>query len=176
MVKNFEVKFILKFIVIALAGISIQALALYLTLPKSEVKQYGAAIEMFSNADAVLRSSIITAFIIESIILPVLVVAAAVFASHKIAGPLFRIQKSLDEPVSTMKVRPIKLRAYDQLQDTAKSFNVMLDGVAAKFHEINRVYRELDEMTKGFDDSPESIEKLREKIDSLGKTIEKFNL
>jgi len=174
--KNFEFKFIMKFIIIALVGIGIQALALYLTFPKSETQQYGEAIELFSNADSVLRSSMMTAFIIESIILPILVILAAVFASHKIAGPLFRIHKSLDEPVSNMTITPIKLRTGDQLQDTAISFNKMLDGISEKFRAINTAVMEVDAVSKGLDDSSSSIEKLREKVDNLGNSIEKFRL
>lgn len=174
--KNFEFKFILKFILIALVGIGIQALVLYFTFPKSEPQQYGEAIELFSNADSVLRRSMMTAFIIESIILPILVILAAVFASHKIAGPLFRIHKSLDEPVTSMTITPIKLRTGDQLQDTAKSFNKMLEGISEKFTAIGVAVKEVDEASKGLDDGSVSIEKLRERVDNLGNAIEKFRL
>jgi len=174
--KNFEFKFIMKFILIALVGIGIQALALYFTFPKSETQQYGEAIELFSNADSVLRSSMMTAFIIESIILPILVILAAVFASHKIAGPLFRIHKSLDEPVTSMSISPIKLRTNDQLQDTARSFNTMLEGISERFNAISIAVREVNEASKSLDDRSGSIEKLREKVDNLGNSIEKFRL
>ena len=174
--KNFEFKFIMKFILIALVGIGIQALVLYFTFPKSETKQYGEAIELFSNADSVLRSSMLTAFIVESIILPILVVLAAVFASHKIAGPLFRIHKSLDEPVTNMTITPIKLRTGDQLQDTAISFNKMLEGISDKITAISSAVMEVDEASKGLNDGSISIEKLRERVDNLGNAIEKFRL
>lgn len=176
MIKTFELKFVLKFVVIALAGVCIQALALYLTFPKSEVKQYGEAIEMFANAETILRGAITSAFIIESIILPVLVTFVAVFASHKIAGPIYRVQKSLEEPVATKIIRPIKLRSYDQLQDTARSFNSMIAGVSEHFSGIRRAQEELDQATKNLDDKPGSAEQLREKVDNLGKAIEKFRL
>lgn len=170
--KKFEFKFILKFLAIALVGILIQAVVLYFTLPKAEVKHYGEAIEMFSNADNVLRSSIANAFVIESIILPILVILVAVFASHKIAGPIFRIQKSLEEPATTLKFSPIRLRAHDQLQDTAISFNEMIEGLKNRINEVNEAAKELE----GATNNSVSVEELRRKVDNLGRAIEKFSI
>ncbi|MBI3378329.1 MAG: methyl-accepting chemotaxis protein [Nitrospirae bacterium] len=174
--KSFERKFILRFTGIVLTGMGVIALLLYIAIPSLEIRHYADAIQSFIEADDALSGVIRAALIVESIVISGVVVLVAVLASHKIAGPVYSLRRVLNELVNTRKVRPITFRSYDQLQDTAGSFNTMINGLNEHFRAISDAYEEFEGARKEIDDTPESAERLKEKVDNLGKAIERFRV
>jgi signal transduction histidine kinase len=57
----------------------------------------------------------------------VIMILFSIAVSHKIAGPIERIEKDLDEIVKGDYSRRIKLRADDDLQELADGINALLD-------------------------------------------------
>ena len=96
--------------------------------------------------------------------------------SHKIAGPVYSLQRVINELVNTRKARPITFRSYDQLQNTARSFNTMINGLNEHFRAISDAYEEFERARKEIDNTPESAARLKEKVDNLGKAIERFRV
>jgi glycerol uptake facilitator-like aquaporin len=90
--KRFEHRFALKFIGIFVAFTGIIIVTLYFTLTGREIKSCAESVRLFMESQNAIQSSIVTAFLIETIIASLLVVFIAVFASHKISGPIYRIQ------------------------------------------------------------------------------------
>lgn len=174
--KSFKHKFILSFTGIVLTGMGVTALLLYRIISVSEIGRYADAIISYIKADDALPGVIRTAFIAESLVLPGVVVLVAVLASHKIAGPVYRLQRALNELVNTRKVRPITFRSDDQLQDTADGFNTMITRLNEHFHAISEAYEEFEGARKKIDDTPLSVKRLKEKVDNLGKAIERFSV
>jgi signal transduction histidine kinase len=60
------------------------------------------------------------------------IVSFTILISHRVAGPLFRIQRTIDEVVRGEDVQDIKLRKKDELK-----------GLAAKVNELIAVVRDL---------------------------------
>jgi methyl-accepting chemotaxis protein len=61
--------------------------------------------------------------LVYAVVIPIL----SIFLSHKIAGPLFRLEKTIREALaSDGPVRPIKLREEDELQSLADLINQLL--------------------------------------------------
>lgn len=175
--KSFKRKFILRFTGIVLAGMGVIAMLLYITIPSSETRHYGDAIISFIKVDDAPSFVIRVALIVQSIVvMSGVVVLVAVLASHKIAGPVYSLQRVLNELVNTRKVRPITFRSSDQLQDTARSFNAMINGLNEQFRAISEAYEEFEGARKEIDDTPESVERLKKKVDNLGKAIERFRV
>ncbi len=56
-----------------------------------------------------------------------LMLILSVFVSHKIAGPIYRTEKDLDEILKGDYSRRIKLREGDDLQELADAINKILD-------------------------------------------------
>jgi signal transduction histidine kinase len=67
-------------------------------------------------------------------LIPIILVIASftIIISHRVAGPLFRIQRTIDDVVRGEKVEYINLRKKDELK-----------GLAAKVNELIAVVREL---------------------------------
>jgi hypothetical protein len=53
--------------------------------------------------------------------------AISIFISHKVAGPLFRIKKSLDKVTQGDLSVVIKLRKWDDLKDLAEHINLLVE-------------------------------------------------
>ena len=61
--------------------------------------------------------------------LPVLfvIVAFSIVFSHRIAGPLYRIEKTLDDFIAGKEVEPIRLRRGDELKELASKINQVIE-------------------------------------------------
>ena len=180
--KSFKRKFILRFTGIVLTGMGVIALLLYITITSSETRHYADAIISFIKVDDAPSFVIRAALIVTSIVvMSGVVVLVAVLASHKIAGPVYSLRRVANELANARKAcerkfRPITFRSYDQLQDTASSFNVMINGLNEHFRAISEAYEEFEGARKEIDDTPESVERLKEKGDNIGKAIERFRV
>ncbi len=174
--RNFERKFILRFAGILIAGAVLNALFLYLALPKQEITCYADSVRSCIEAKRAMPPAIMKAYIIESIMAPLIVILVALFTSHKIAGPIFRIRTVLSQMATTLGAQPIVLRHDDQLQGAAISFNRMLKGLDDRLTSVIDAYEETERAGKGLDGTEESMATLKAKVDGLDKTLEKFNV
>lgn len=57
---------------------------------------------------------------------------ASIYISHKIAGPIYRVENELKEILNGNYSRRIKLRSHDELQEIADAINKILDQVQSK--------------------------------------------
>lgn len=172
--KGFELKFVGRFVGIILTGVGAVILLLYIIIPKSEARHYADVIRSFIEADDTISGAIIIALLVESIIISAMVILTAVFASHKIAGPIYRLKNVLAGLVNTGVAEPLRFRNYDQAQDTASSFNTMIKGLNDHFSAISDAYEEFEKTLKALNGTPESVERLKEKVDCLGNALGKF--
>ena len=70
----------------------------------------------------------------------------ALFLPQKLAGPIYRIQKSLDLIKGGDLTEHIVLRSNDILMDLADSVNETTAGLRTKIQEIKGIQRELDQL------------------------------
>lgn len=95
-----------------------------------------------------------------------------VLFSHKIAGPILRIERTFEDALGGDLTQRIKLRQGDELKDTADQLNSMLDGLQARIKRIDQMSRfmheTLIEMLK--DAPPEKKEQLL-KLDDLARGV-----
>jgi methyl-accepting chemotaxis protein len=128
------------------------------------------------NSQNALRSSIIKAYIIESVVASLIVVFIAVFASHKISGPICRIKMVLNSLLTTLHMKPVVLRENDQLEGVASGFNVMLKGLKDRFGAISIAYEELDLKRKRLDNGEQEVKEMGEKMEKLAQAIKQFDV
>lgn len=70
-----------------------------------------------------------------SILYIILIIVFGLFISHKMAGPIYRIKKTLDMATKgqiDIKTLEFKLRKKDELQDLVDSLNKFLDSIYGK--------------------------------------------
>ena len=85
-----------------------------------------------------------------------------IFYSHRIAGPLFRFQKSLQEIAGGDLSGRIHLRQRDQLGDLGESINLMAQAMDQR---VAQLKKEIETASKHGD--KESLARLKEIADSF---------
>ena len=74
---------------------------------------------------------------------------SSIFIFHKIAGPLFRIEKELKDKIGKGDLTwHVKLRRGDELQDLATSINIMLDGLKSLVIEDKKTIQEISAISE----------------------------
>jgi methyl-accepting chemotaxis protein len=174
--KRFEHRFALKFIGIFVAFTGIIIVILYFTLTGHEIKSYAESIRLFMESQNAIQSSILTAYLIEIIIASLLVVFIAVFASHKISGPIYRIQTVINGLLTNLHMKPVVLRENDQLEGVASGFNVMLKGLQDRFGAISIAYEELDLKRKRLYSGEQEVKEMSAEMEKLSQAIKQFDV
>lgn len=174
---DFKLKFGIKFCLLAIAGVLSFTLTLHLILDKSLEGSYANAIYTMSDLKIrifpLIFASFYSIFILGLITVALIIIA--LLYSHKIAGPIFRIEKNLeaigwgDLTVST------KFRGNDQLMSLAEDVNAMVRslnhtvrGGAEAFEAVSRSHQRLSSVLEHENPSEED---LRKELDALKGAI-----
>lgn len=142
--KEFQIRFIVKFCLIVLAGVLLSTALLFFlsqdtltsTFDQSRlvIRKTGSAI-----LPAILYTNLITLAVISGI-----TIFVTLYISHKIAGPMFRFEKELKEIAQGNLRKKIVLRKHDQVKGMADSLNTMTDSLHAKVSEIRNEIKLLE--------------------------------
>lgn len=135
---EFQRNFILKFCaIIILAALIIAAMVYMLSIPSTTTVFENSRLEVKSTADFILPLLILSglAAIIAAGTATILV---TLFISHRIAGPLYRLEKDIAEVNKGNLAVEIRVRKKDELQDLAKSLNQMLQSIRKTIIEVSR--------------------------------------
>lgn len=181
--KRFQTDFSIKFLILIVIE-SLLAIGLFTYLSK------GTVITGFSGADIVIEKT--GEYFLPSILLANLVIigvtAAAGFivmllVSHKLAGPLYRFEKSLEETGKGDLTHRFKLRTDDQMASLAEKMNEFNARMEASVIGIQKNVRELNTLLSGAELalSPEDKQRLaallqdaRKKMADLEKSVDYF--
>lgn len=179
--RNFKLKFGLKLCLLTIAGMAAVTLLLYFYTASSLGGSYKEAI--YTLYDLKIRIfPLIFASSYSILILAVVTVSIAsisVLFSHKIAGPLFRVQRSLEEIGSGDLTVQTRFRGADQLIALSGDINDMtrsLNHAARSLTDAsNRVAECEEDLTKLLETEPLDKGRLSEAAGRLGLAIELFN-
>ncbi len=170
--RKFQTGFILKFVGVlvfgALLSVGVTMFATQATLTSSFE---GSKLVIEKTSLAILPSVVFTN-VITTLIVGAVVVVVTLLVSHKIAGPMFRFEKDLEEISQGNLQKHIQTRNGDQLGEVARKLNAMVIGLNKKVSEIQR---QLDRIAKAADDENlpqtfrDDLEECRRKIDSQFK-------
>lgn len=113
--------------------------------------------------------------------------AVSIFVSHKVAGPLFRLKKSLAQVTQGDLNVVIKLRKWDDLKDLAEHVNVLIEELRTFVANLRNDYsllseyileleREIDAKILTEETGREIIRKVQESRKNIEEALKKFNL
>lgn len=124
--KEFQTKFILKFCLLIILACAVMGGLVYFLSTKT-------ATTSFENLRLIVKSTsdfILPTLILSSLIATVLISLACIivvlFISHRIAGPLYRLEKSLIEIGKGNLAVDVRLRKSDEIKALAASVNNMI--------------------------------------------------
>lgn len=116
-----------------------------------------------------------------------LVIIIGVFASHKIAGPIYRIEKFLENMANGDYSSILTLRKKDELISLANGINRVLDAikgtVKGERSQLEKAYISLEDLRRIAEDKPvdharlnNTIDKLSEELREVSKELEKYKV
>jgi len=122
----------------------------------------------FENSRLVIKSTadyILPAVLSSSAIVVVLIVIATIvvtlFTSHRIAGPLYRIEKDLEELVSGNLNKRFNLRKTDELKRITQSLNDMAEILKQDMSKIKNAFSTI-ETTADSEKAKGSLKEIKE--------------
>jgi methyl-accepting chemotaxis protein len=163
---EFQRNFILKFCaIIIFAALIIAAIVYALSISSTTTVFENSRLTIKSTADFILPLLILSclAAIIGAGAVTIIV---TLFISHRIAGPLYRLEKDIAEVNNGNLNVEIRVRKKDELQELAKSLNQMLKSIRNTLSEVNK---EIKSITLSA-----IPEKEQEKIEKIKNILKKF--
>lgn len=173
--KEFQRNFIMKFCVVVILGSLISGGILY-WMSKSTVTTTfeNSRLTIKSTADYILPSVILSSLVV-ILGTGVATIFITLFTSHKIAGPLYRMEKDVQEfTTGNLNVR-FGLRQDDELKLLASSLDIMAVTMKTRVSDIKKAVVELESAVESSKMAVMS-EKAKEKLQNIKIEISKFKI
>ena len=142
--KGFQMRFILKFCGLVVLGCLLFGVIVYFFSTRTVTTSFeNSRLTIKTTADFILPILIYGAIIVATLI-SIVCAVMLLLISHKIAGPLYRLQRyakaigSGDIPID------FHVRKKDEVQSVAREFNEMLQNLRSGISEIKRGSKDLD--------------------------------
>jgi methyl-accepting chemotaxis protein len=170
--RKFQIKLIFKLIlvnIILMVGFSIIMYAFF----NSEIEtQLSRAHITFKNVQNMLLPIIVIMSILNVIVASLIISIFVMFASFRIAGPLYRFNEALKQ-LGKKNLKPItKLRANDQLYECSKILKSTIDILANDMKSIKKNISNLNNKIE----KKATIKDLKPYIDKLNKIIDQYKI
>lgn len=133
---EFQVRFILKFCaLVAAAGLLFMSILYFSVMQSTAVSIVNSRVVVRSTADLILPILIQTVIVV-TIVISLFTIFVTLFISHKIAGPLYRFKKVMQELENGDFSSDFQIRNPDQLQELARAFNSMIKKVREEMGQL----------------------------------------
>jgi methyl-accepting chemotaxis protein len=160
--KDFQSRFILKFcMLVVLSGVITMGILYFVGKKSTTVSIVDSRVIVHTTADFLLPILTQTVLVVMIIVGLATIVVTLLF-SHKIAGPLFRFKKAIEEVKSGNLSANFHIRNYDQLQGLSDEVNAMIDKTRERINLIKADVANLKAKQGGI--SQQDIEELDKKI------------
>lgn len=152
--KEFQLKFITKFCLLLLTSVILSTALLFFF-------SQGSLTSTFQNSHLAIKQTslaILPAIIYTNLITIGLISIAAIvvtlFVSHRIFGPLVRLENELRTIGAGDLTTTVSLREKDELKGIAENVNIMTAGLHARVSAIRTEVAELHQAAAGLQESP----------------------
>ena len=170
--KRFQRNFIVKFCILVIIGSVISGAIVY-TMSRSTVTTTfeNCRLRIKSTADFILPAVMLSGAVVIAVI-GLATVAVTLFTSHKVAGPLYRMEQDVKEVASGNLKKRFNLRINDEIKTLAESLDKMTRELRTNIAGIKRDVSELELALKTAAEVPEQA---KEKLQNLKRTLAKFD-
>jgi len=166
--KKFQFSFILKFCLLVLLGAALSiGLIFFLSRDTLTSSFNDSKLVIESTASAMLPAVLMSNIIVFALV-AIAVIVVTLFISHKIAGPLYRLEQGFTAVIEGDLEHRIHFRKKDQVGVLADRFNEMTESIQRRLNEIKKEVAELHQKATGLGAADEllaEIEKLQAAID-----------
>lgn len=165
---DFSLAFQLKYCVVMVAGSLLTSASLYFYLDRRLGDRYLESLMTLKQMEEALPSSLVVTFGVQLFLVLFLTVAINLFASHKIGGPVYRIECSLGDILDGDLSRDVVTRDGDQLKSMVVTLNNWQESVRRIYFSARRLQVELDRLVEQIArDQEVDIAPVRDLIDEM---------
>ena len=171
--KSFQTRFILKFcVIVVFASVAIGAALIMLSENSTTVAIENTQVSVRKTSDFIFPIMIQT-IIIVTIFSAIAVSILSLFASHKIAGPLFRLRREIEKLGAGNLNVNFNIREGDQLKNLAAPLAQMACSLKSKIEEIHIDFIEVGQMVEGISDTGKK-KQLEGKLKDIEAKLSRF--
>ena len=167
--KKFQTKFILKFCLLVIATGAFIMMVLYAFAGKATTVSFVNSRVVAQGAADFLVPLLLQTFVVSTIIVGMATIIIALFASHRIAGPLYRFKKILGSLGEGDFLISCKIRLKDSPQDVALAFSEMIAKVRKNLNLIDGDLKNLKEKLEG-----EDLKEIKKSVSEVDKALHHF--
>lgn len=166
--KEFQIKFIVKFCLIVLAGVILSTALLFFFSQDTLTSSFDHSKLVIRKTGSAILPAVIYTNLITLGVVSIITIFVTLYISHKIAGPMFRFEKEIQTIAQGDLCKKIVLRKQDQVKEMADSLNQMVKSLHDK---VNEIYLEIDILQQSTkeqhvpDQIVDGIKSLKQKIE-----------
>lgn len=175
---TFQKRFIFKFcLIVVLSSFLVGGLLYFFTRNSTTVTIENTKVIAKSTADFLLPSLLWTVLVV-SLFSAIAVLVISMIASHKIAGPIFRMKKEIDALKKGDLTRNFSIRNQDQFQALAASLMELSSILRVEHIELKSRYQGLQRFLqeKKFEVTGKDKEQLQVMLDTIHDTFKHFKV
>jgi nitrogen fixation/metabolism regulation signal transduction histidine kinase len=170
--KRFQGRFILgAFAIIMLSGLCSALLIYWITGDDLKAQTFSAHINI-ADADSRLGLSILIGNVVSILVAGGVAIISVLYASHKIAGPLYRFKKLCEEVGNGNLDTITSLREQDLLQELALAFSVMLNNLRDQRDRRKQHLAEIQSRIDDLKNGDNLTAQQRETLKALAEAVE----
>jgi methyl-accepting chemotaxis protein len=172
--RDFQFKLILKFILINLLVLAVFSGLVYIFFDSEVTANLSSAHVTYKNVSHMLFPIVLTLSIINLLVTSIIIAVVVLYASHKIAGPLYRFNVVL-EAIGNRNLKTVtKIRDKDQLKIVSASFTRMVETLSG---DLARMKEAVGNMRGQLPAQPgESGKELLSAIEQLEAIIDSYKI
>ncbi len=121
--RGYRFRFVLKLCLAFAAGVAVLYGILYFVLSRPLTGDYAGVFHALRNLSVFLRPVIATAVLVYVLLACGITGALCVYSLHKVAGPLYRMERVLEEYRAGSPTRTVSFRTGDQIEPLAQAIN-----------------------------------------------------
>ena len=166
--KDFQIRFIIKFCLIVLAGVILSTALLFFFSQGTLTSSFDDSRLVIRKTGIAILPAVIYTNLITLGVVSLIMIFVTLYISHKIAGPMFRFEKEIQIIAQGDLSNMIVLRKKDQVKEMADSLDQMRKSLHQKISEIHGEVTNLESIIQHHP-VPDQV---LEKIQALKQTIE----
>ena len=176
--KKFQIDFSVKFLIIIVIE-AVLAIGLFLYLSKGTLTTgyLGSELKIASTYDFFLPMLLFSNLIIVGVT-GIIGIAALIFLSHRLAGPLYRFEKALGDLSKGNLAQRFKLREKDQFMELQNSINELANvldmNVGAIKSGIAWISKLVSEMQAAAASNPSAKEDMASRLPEISKKLQEL--
>ncbi len=121
--RGYRFRFLLRLCLAFAGGTALLYGILYFVLSRPFTGDYGSVFHALRNLSVFLRPIIATSVLVYVLLVCGATAALCVYGLHKVAGPLYRMERVMESFRAGSPTRPVSFREGDEIEPLAQAFN-----------------------------------------------------